>query len=65
MNIFNKLASLFPSKTSTVQQEDKVSGLHISHYLKNFLENEVLNGLDISSEDFWSSFEKIGYANSY
>lgn len=46
MNIFNKLASLFPSKTSTVQQEDKVSGLHISHYLKNFLENEVLNGLD-------------------
>jgi malate synthase len=59
MNIFNKLASLFPSKTSTVQQEDKVSGLHISHYLKNFLENEVLNGLDISSEDFWSSFEKI------
>ncbi|MBM23391.1 MAG: malate synthase G [Gammaproteobacteria bacterium] len=33
--------------------------LQISDDLKNFLSNEVLDGLDISSEYFWSSFEQI------
>ena len=33
--------------------------LQISEDLKNFLSNEVLDGLDISSEYFWSSFEEI------
>ena len=33
--------------------------LHISDDLKNFLTNEVLDGLDMSAEYFWSSFEAI------
>ena len=33
--------------------------LQISDDLKNFLSNEVLDGLDMSSEYFWSSFEAI------
>ena len=33
--------------------------LKISDNLKNFLTNEVLGGLDMSPEYFWSSFEKI------
>lgn len=33
--------------------------LNISKHLKDFLENEVLDGLAISKEHFWSSFEEI------
>ena len=60
MNIFTKLASFFNNKkTETkVSNTDSVS-LTISNHLKDFLENEVLEGLDISTEHFWSSFEKI------
>ena len=60
MNIFTKLASFFNNKkTETkVSNTDSVS-LTISNHLKDFLENEVLEGLDISKEHFWSSFEKI------
>ena len=60
MNIFTKLASFFNNKkTETkVSNTDSVS-LTISNHLKDFLENEVLEGLDISKEYFWSSFEKI------
>jgi malate synthase len=60
MNIFTKLASLFnnqKSKTKT-SNTDSVS-LTISNHLKDFMENEVLDGLDISKEHFWSSFEEI------
>ena len=60
MNIFTKLASLFnnqKSKTKT-SSTDSVS-LTISNHLKDFMENEVLDGLDISKEHFWSSFEEI------
>jgi len=35
--------------------------LQISDDLKNFLSNEVLDGLDMSPEYFWSSFEGILY----
>ncbi|NCU88409.1 MAG: malate synthase G [Proteobacteria bacterium] len=60
MNIFTKLASFFNSQKSESQESssDSVS-LTISNHLKDFLENEVLDGLDISKEHFWSSFEKI------
>jgi malate synthase len=60
MNIFTKLASLFNNqkpKTKT-SNTDSVS-LTISNHLKDFMENEVLDGLDISKEHFWSSFEEI------
>ena len=60
MNIFTKLASFFNNQKSETQESssDSVS-LKISNHLRNFLENEVLDGLDISKEHFWSSFEKI------
>ena len=59
MNIFTKLASFFnPQKP---QNQDKISNtnsLTVSEHLSNFLENEVLNGLDISKEHL-VIFEKI------
>ena len=60
MNIFTKLASFFKNQKSDTQasNSDSVS-LTISNHLKDFLENEVLEGLDISKEHFWSAFEKI------
>jgi malate synthase len=60
MNIFTKLASFFNNQKSETQKSssDSVS-ITISNHLRDFLENEVLQGLDISKEHFWSSFEKI------
>ena len=62
MNIFTKLASLFKSDDSRVDNDVKTSpsmSLKVSKDLKDFLENEVLDGLDISSDHFWKSFEEI------
>ena len=62
MNIFTKLASLFKSDDSQVDDDVKTSpsmSLKVSKDLKDFLENEVLDGLDISSDHFWKSFEEI------
>ena len=60
MSIFTKLASLFNNQKSETQASNSDSvTLTISNHLKDFLENEVLEGLDISKEHFWSSFEKI------
>jgi malate synthase len=60
MNIFTKLTSFFKQKKpeNTTTQSNS-SSLVISKDLKNFLENEVLIGLDISKDHFWSSFEAI------
>ncbi len=60
MNIFTKLASFFNNQKLETQEpsSDSVS-LTISNHLRDFLENEVLEGLDISKDHFWSSFEKI------
>jgi len=59
MNIFTKLASFFKNQKSETQASNASVSLTISNHLKDFLENEVLEGLDISKEHFWSSFEKI------
>ena len=60
MNIFTKLASFFnPQKPHNEDNISNTSSLTVSEHLSNFLENEVLDGLDISKEHFWSSFEKI------
>ena len=60
MNIFTKLASFFHSSKSENQGSSlNPVSLNISKHLKDFLENEVLDGLDISKEHFWSSFEEI------
>ena len=60
MNIFTKLTSFFnnPKPNNEIVNSDSFS-LTISKDLKDFLENEVLDGLDISKEYFWASFEKI------
>ena len=60
MNIFKKLATLFTSqKLETIESNSDSISLTVSSHLKDFLENEVLVGLDITKEHFWSSFEKI------
>ena len=60
MNIFTKLASFFnTSKPENQDSNPQSFSITISHHLKDFLENEVLDGLDITKEHFWSSFEKI------
>ena len=60
MNIYKKLVSLLTNhKSETHETNSESTSLTVSSYLKDFLENEVLVGLDITKEHFWSSFEKI------
>jgi malate synthase len=60
MNIFKKLATLFNKHESeTIETNSDSISLTISSHLKDFLENEVIAGLNITKEHFWSSFEKI------
>ena len=62
MNIFNKLASIFKSPSLDEDKNQDTSSalsIKVSHQLKDFLDNEVLDGLDVSSDAFWSSFEEI------
>jgi len=60
MNIFKKLISFFSSSQKSSKESVKQNvSLTISEDLKEFLENEVLEGLNISSNSFWMSFEKI------
>ena len=37
----------------------KHGNLQVSHELDSFLKNEVLPGIDVEADSFWSSFEKI------
>ena len=62
MNIFNKLVSIFKSPSLDEDSNQDISSslsIKVSHQLKDFLNNEVLDGLDVSSDAFWSSFEEI------
>ena len=62
MNILNKIASFFKTKTDTSSAESEnqePKSMQVSGELKSFLENEVLEGLDISPEHFWNSLESI------
>ena len=62
MNILNKIASFFKTQTDTSSAESEnqePKSMQVSGELKNFLENEVLEGLDISPEHFWNSLESI------
>ncbi len=59
MNIFTKLTAFFNSPKPESKPNKNSTSLIISKHLQEFLENEVLDGLDISKEHFWSSFEKI------
>jgi malate synthase len=62
MNILNKIASFFKTQTDTspvTPESQEPQSIRVSEELKSFLENEVLDGLDISPEHFWSSLESI------
>ena len=62
MNILNKIASFFKTQTDTSSAESEnqePKSMQVSGELKSFLENEVLEGLDISPEHFWNSLESI------
>ena len=60
MSLLTKITSLFKKqKQDTKEKTTESLSLTISNDLKDFLEKEVLKGLDISKEHFWSSFEKI------
>jgi len=61
MKILSKIQSLFfKTKPKSFEQDNKsVCGLEISTHIKNVLENEILPGLDISVDHFWSSFEDV------
>ena len=60
MNIFTKLTSFFNKKKPEITKiQTNLSSLVIAKDLKDFLENEVLSGLDITKDQFWSSFEAI------
>ena len=37
----------------------KHGNLQVSHELDSFLKNEVLPGIDVEADSFWSAFEKI------
>ena len=39
----------------------ELHNLKFSNELADFVDNEMLHGLDISSDDFWSSLSKIFY----
>ncbi len=60
MNILKKILSLFNNRTSNIGAN--VSGeitLEVSSELKNFLESEVLPGLELSASEYWAAFQKI------
>ena len=60
MNILKKLLSLFSSSQHNSEEKLNINpSLKVTNELKDFLENEVLEGLDIAPENFWSSFEEI------
>ena len=60
MNILTKLLSLFKlNKNQSMKSIDYSSKLDVADSLKDFLENEVLVGLDIAPEQFWKSFENV------
>ena len=60
MNILTKLLSLFKlNKNQSMKSIDHSSKLDVADSLKDFLENEVLVGLDIAPEQFWKSFENV------
>ena len=59
MNIFTKLINFFNTSKLESESGKNLTSLTISKHLQDFLENEVLDGLDITKEHFWSSFEKI------
>jgi hypothetical protein len=60
MNIFTKLLSFFKTnKNQSTQVSSHSSKLDVSDSLKDFLENEVLVGLDLTPEQFWNSFANV------
>ena len=56
MSMFKNLTKIFKSKNL---EKAGPNNLNISPSLSDFVENELLPGLNISSEYFWKTFENI------
>ena len=59
MNFFKNLSKIFKSANSKNLEKAGPNNLNISPNLIDFVENELLPGLNISSEYFWKTFENI------
>ena len=59
MNIFKNITQIFKSINSKNLEKAGPNNLNISPSLIDFVENELLPGLNISSEYFWKTFENI------
>ena len=59
MNFFKNLTKIFKSINSKNLEKAGPNNLDISPNLIDFAENELLPGLNISSEYFWKTFENI------
>ena len=59
MNMFKNLTKIFKSINSKNLEKAGPNNLNISPSLIDFVENELLPGLNISSEYFWKTFENI------
>ena len=59
MNFFKNLTKIFKSINSKNLEKAGPNNLDISPNLIDFTENELLPGLNISSEYFWKTFENI------
>ena len=59
MRMFKNLTKIFKSINSKNLKKAGPNNLNISPSLLDFVENELLPGLNISSEYFWKTFENI------
>ena len=59
MSVFKNLTKIFKSTNSKNLKKAGPNNLNISPSLLDFVENELLPGLNISSEYFWKTFENI------
>ena len=59
MSMFKNLTKIFKSTNSKNLKKADPNNLNISPSLLDFVENELLPGLNISSEYFWKTFENI------
>ena len=59
MRMFKNLTKIFKSTNPKNLKRAGPNNLNISPSLLDFVENELLPGLNISSEYFWKTFENI------
>ena len=48
-----------------MSERTRYGNLQVSQELDNFLRNEVVPGIDVDTNEFWKSFEKIDFSKSF